>query len=527
VTKASPEIIKALMDTVRQNSTSSLKEQIDALEQGVLDLEAELVAARAERDAAASKLLTVTTERDQALSQRLWYKTEWDKRKAEIVTLKAQIKTLEAQARPPPKPERKTFEANPTFDAQTLSGKEQELYIRVWWWLGTEKRGIDRMLAGRAPVNSVLYPGGVIHIKDLRFVQTYTHTLLILLYLYGDPKALAELVRIWPGLIARTTTGYDVAATNRTREQPGIKRWIYHENAEWAGTSAGFLGTDDHPLEFDLIGGTIAESEYALYQNIRHGAGVAYLALSEYVTKHYQNRLEYLSAAYYPNKPRWAYGKPLRHPTESRYNYHYFRYLTHGNPVDKEAYEWLGNALRGDRELITLEDSTVVLAQPHGVIARVAQQSGRNPNGGHQDITYIAESNPHMLLAHWAGSPFHNRDELAAMGHTVFQCVLCDGPSKDTIAMAIGGAAPVGDKSLNGKRLIRTRDGKTYPSRWLMGRGEQRDHVLQLQRGLSMILSFLTGQDSYKAEIEALDERATHGRHGGTIGLLLFEAKRS
>jgi hypothetical protein len=44
MTKPRPETIKALMDTVRQNSTSSLKEQIDALEQGILDLEAQLAA---------------------------------------------------------------------------------------------------------------------------------------------------------------------------------------------------------------------------------------------------------------------------------------------------------------------------------------------------------------------------------------------------------------------------------------------------------------------------------------------------
>jgi ribosomal protein L29 len=516
--KPSPETIKALMDSVRQNSTSSLKEQIDALEQGVLDLEAQLAASQTE-NAEIQELLRLS--KNEVQRQRSLLATERravSERDAEIVQLKTQLQDQQ--------PARATFEADPTFDPATLTGKEQEMYTRTWSWLGTERRGIDRMLAGRGPIYNEPYPGGVIHMKAMRNVQTYTHTLLILLWLYGDPKALVELIRIWPPLVARTRTDYDVAATNRTREQPGIKRWIYHENKEWAGTGAGFLGSDDHPLEFSLISGTIAESEYALYQNIKHGAGAAYLILSDYVTNHFQKRLEYLSAAYYPNKPLWTYGKALRHPTESQYNYHYFRFLLHGNPVDKEAYEFFGNALRGDREIIDLADGTPVLAQPHGVIARVAQQSGKVLHGGHQSSTYIAESNPHMLIAYWAGSPFHSRDELAAMGHTVFQCVLCDGADKDTVAMTIGGAAPIGDSTFNGKRLIRTRDGKTYPSRWLMGQSEQRRHALVLQRDLAMMLTYLTGRDSYKAEIEALDKRATHERHGGAIGLLLFEAKR-
>ncbi len=431
--------------------------------------------------------------------------------------LEATIKQLSA---------RKTFEIDPTFDPATLTGKEQELYVRVWSWLGTERRGVDRMLAGRSAYNNEPHPGGIVHMKDMRHIQTYTHTLLILLYLYGDPKALAELIRIWPGLVARTATGYGITAQNRTREQPGIKRWLYHESAVWAGTNAGFLASDDHPLEKSLISGTIAESEYALYQNIQHGAGEAFLILSDYVTNHFQKRLEYLSESYYPGKPLWTYGKDLRHATESQYNYYYFRHLLHGRPADKEAFEFFGNALRGDREIITLADGTPVLSQPHGVMARTAQQSGRGIGGGAQDVTYTQESNGHMAIAFFADSPFHSREELTAMGHVMHQTILCDGYQKDTIAPTIGGAAPLGDTSFNGKRLIRTRDGKTYPSRWQFGRGEQRDAAFVMQRGLAMILSHLTGRESYKAELEALDKRAERDRHGISVALLLYEAKR-
>jgi hypothetical protein len=489
VTKPSPQILKALMDGVRQNvaTTTSLKEQLDALEQGILDLETELLA--------------------------------------------SQSRVADLEHRP-------LFVVKKDFDPEKhLSKAGLEVYNGIWELIYAEyAKVVVPISQGVNPYSGTPMQYGQMHLKHMRFIKVVCDPLLFVLDHYGDIRALRMLQKVWNVVLdpARMATGDAAGATAAfytqggrqvSLEQLGVVRFNYL-GVDGGTPAAGVYDNDRHALDWSLQTGTVAQVKYAMRQNLRLGCGGSYVKLRDYSLA-LEARLSFISAAQFPNKAWYAWGSTLRHPVESRFSWHYYEWLDTGDPKHWEAWQQLGKWLAADAERVTLADGSVLLLVSHTVNGYRNYLFPPKDRPAAQDSTYVRESVPHMLLSHMGGSPFHAEADQAAMARTLHLCVLSSGAKGSTIAATIAGNGPV---SAKGQKVVFA-EGKSYPTqRVVNSRPEVREGIHQVSYGLALTGSHLAKEspefEQALRDISSTPNAHEYGRYGGRVGLMYYASER-
>lgn len=378
---------------------------------------------------------------------------------------------------------------------------------------------------------------GALHAKNMRDVGRLVGGLLALRERYGDPKAalkMRELARIVFDP-TRLATGYGPDAdrervirvggkgvTLASLEQPGLKRVNYQKQDSGTPSTGtrppSYIDTDLHDLDWTLQFGQVSELAYALKQD----SAPEYQLVESYA-RDLDKRLRFLSTQFYPGLPWWAYIKDLRHAVTSRAAWHWFRYLTHDDPSELEAYTALADMLLADTDLVELPGGVVGVA-PH-FVGPLRMLFKRAPLLAFQDSTYLQESIPHELAMRWTGAPHYDHGYIAAWANTVHMLVLNRGAEDGRMSSSVGGNGPAGDDRQN----VISYKGKTYPCRPLQTRATKTENVLQVSRGLSTLTSAWAGKSEYAQTLRDLNKRPDsleHDRIGSWVGLNYFLGER-
>jgi hypothetical protein len=415
------------------------------------------------------------------------------------------------------------FVANPNFNAEKdLAGEALLVYKSLWAYHDSEYASvIQKIAAGKMPYSNDPLPEGFIPVRPLRFVKSIVHTLLFMLDHYGDPRALAELKKVIAIVFdpKRMATRYlKGSLADAALEQIGLPRFNH------TGLDAGKNALSDvYGLDWNLHTSIVGQAKYALKQN---GGGAEYERLKVY-TKALVERVTFLATKYTPNRPWYLWGSTLRHPTEARFAWHYFEWLDTGDAEHRKAWEFFGACLEANTERIKLADGSYVLMFSHTVDDYADAMFGDKEAPAAQDITYTQESVPDRYLSMMVGSPFHSREDEAAMARTMHLCALYAGAKSMSIAATIAGYGPV---SYTGKRVIFV-EGKPIPTkRTTSDRPNKTEHVLQISRGLALLGSSLCEErPQFKAALYDISDTVNahaYKRYGSRVGLMFYTTSR-
>lgn len=453
---------------------------------------------------------------------------------AQLKSVRQRVRIIEvglspSSPAPEPTPKRGVFGVDPDFKAP--NGELGKRYAAARAWLVRyEAVAIGPMLEGRMAYsgrNGTPNPGGVVHIKDFRFVQTYVQALLALLHVHGDPWAARELARVVVGLLARTTDRYGERAVSKVEEQVGLRRWLMFPIEQFTEqTHSQFTHTDLMWLEGDLTAGTLAEMLRGLSDNraIRE-CGVAYTALLTFYEQDWRPRRHRLSKLQRPTKPEYLYGSGLTHPSLSRYMEYALMFSMFGRAEDKAASEAYALWLAADHHLVTAPDGQQVLTFPQGVQDRYREMFGKPDNGVAAFAVYLRESFPRYEIGLWCGLPlFTPALAEAVVGTCDWVLNAPNGPGNEPYSRDIGG----GPARTSDLKVVQFRDGSSVKGKWPIVAANivgQRSH--SLSSGLSHISAYRTGSARLEAEMQGILERHGGAGHAGiAVPLLLIEAHR-
>lgn len=382
-----------------------------------------------------------------------------------------------------------------TFSRSKLPTDAQTLYDGSRAWITALSDTVKAEVLSGSP-NS---PGGnKVDLYELRKVRQHLHAAALMLDATGDPAALANIIEIWTLLIAKAETtwnpGYNSTFSDATKAV-GTKRFNYYNLA--SKTFAEFIAvggyTNRMPLESDLHAGYCAELRYVLYQNRGFSAAVD-TAYAQVVSYHdgltAQRKL--FSAADYPSKPNYTWGKALHHPTEGRYA-EAFLMVKMGYTSWQAELDKLTAWLLGDRELLEHPGGYKVYNTAHGVQGRYLFQQGSGDNFSSQDCTYIGEEWASAELLCRSGDTLFNPEVMSAIGRTCDQGVFYDGYAVKTYftkdaagnpvgVYTIGGSIGGGGLPTTGSTLFCARSGARMNSRWKTPGNNFRENLYQVQR---------------------------------------------
>lgn len=378
------------------------------------------------------------------------------------------------------------FLINENFTIGTIPEDAKILYQAAWQFLGAKEDGARQQIV---PGSKDSPGGNRVDIYKLRQVRNHLHTAAIMLDATGDVRALNSILSIWNALIAKAETSWypgNKFGNNSPLEMKGIKRFNYYNSA--GKTSATFINqggyTNHHELENDLHSGYCGEIRYILWRNQEYSPAIksAYRNVADYHDGLIAQR-KLFSKAEYSSKPDYYWGKPLHHPTASRYNEAFFMNEM-GHNGWQEQIDLLVGWLADDIDLIDHPGGYKLYNVPHGVQGRYRALSGSARYDGSQDCTYIGEDWPGCEMSCRAGSPLFTPTIMKAIGHTCDMGVFYDGYGASTVGGSIGGGGHPGTTDM---RKFLTRTGLSLNTRWKTPENNFREQIHQVQRNLTTV----------------------------------------